>query len=1433
DPDKSKLIQQQLVLLLHAHKCQRRENANGEQACALPYCRTMKNVLTHMTSCTAGKTCQIAHCASSRQIITHWKNCHRNDCPVCLPLKHASDNRRNPAGKYLTSISVVGGGNMAPNTNMTAPSTLNAVPQGSGNVSETTFKRAVDALGLSNRPQPPVPPSATTTLNQQNQNNALQAIIGPGGMAQPPTMTAASSEALQNIAMTSQMTKDWHQDVTQDLRNHLVHKLVQAIFPTPDPTALKDTRMKNLVAYARKVEGDMYETANSREEYYHLLAEKIYKIQKELDEKRQQRIRSGQPGPPGPPGVPQPRANAPQNGPLSGFNAAESLGLTNLVPGLNNLFNHQQQQQLLQGSQVNPMAPRMPGNQQLMSPPLSQQLQNNSQSQQLMQQTGQGGQPPSSVSQIHQSLSKILTPQNQTPTSTVQSNSLNQASAQSATGLPQQQSQQQQQSGSGKQQNQSLGGLMGPGSVPNGTQLGQGGPTSVGKTLPVATSPAPVVSTASSSINHVSLAYYLLYVNSMEVKKEIKTEPTSNSLSSLLSSPSKDMSSTTNADPPSSVSNGTGVKTEIKNEPGVVKTEPSEAMDTTSAPPSVTPKPEGGSEGTTVAEADTKPDTEDSSQGAPSTPVPTAPKSKKNTVESRLLKIFNSVFSVFKPDELRQALMPTLEKLYRQDPESLPFRQPVDPVQLQIPDYYDIVTKPIDLSTIKRKLDTGQYNDPWEYVDDVWLMFENAWVYNRKTSRVYKFCSKLAEVFESEIDSVMQSLGYCCGHKYTFSPQVLCCYGKQLCTIPRDSMYRSYQNRYVFCERCFQEIQGDEVELSDDPTQVATRIKKDQFTLQKNDQMDYEQFVNCIECGRKHHVICALWFEPIWPTYTCDNCLKAKGMKRKENRFSAKKLPTTKMGNFLENRVNNYLKKKDVGAGDVSIRVLSSSDKIVEVKPGMKSKFPDEVPDSFPYRSKAMFAFEEIDGVDVCFFGMHVQEYGSECQMPNTRRVYISYLDSVHFFQPRHLRTAVYHEILIGYLEYAKNMGYTVAHIWACPPSEGDDYIFHCHPPEQKIPKPKRLQDWYKKMLDKAIIERVCTDYKDILKDAIENNFQSATEMAYFEGDFWPNVVEESIKELNQEEEEKKKREEAQAAAAEAEAADCNDEAEGSNKGRNKKAYKSKNNQRKVAKKSNVPQGSNDLTNKLYQTMEKHKEVFFVIRLHPQQNPPGMPQIRDLDPLCSCELMDGRDSFLTLAREKHYEFSSFRRAKYSTLAMLYELHNQGKDAFCYTCNECKNHVETRYHCSVCEDFDLCVNCYKKVTHPHRMDKLGFDLDDGSYSGEKQENPQESRRQSIQRCIQSLVHACQCRDANCRLPSCTKMKRIVHHTKTCKRKTNGGCPICKQLIALCCYHAKHCNEGKCQVPFCTHLKHKLRHQQLQQRLQQAQLLRRRMAIMTAT
>lgn len=285
-------------------------------------------------------------------------------------------------------------------------------------------------------------------------------------------------------------------------------------------------------------------------------------------------------------------------------------------------------------------------------------------------------------------------------------------------------------------------------------------------------------------------------------------------------------------------------------------------------------------------------------------------------------------------------------------------------------------------------------------------------------------------------------------------------------------------------------------------------------------------------------------------------------------------------------------------------------------------------------------------------------------------------------------------------------------------------------------------------------------------------------------------------------------------------------------------------------------QWEQELTSRIYATMEKHKEVFFVIRLHPQSAVSALEATTDSDALISCDLMDGRDAFLTLAREKHYEFSSLRRAKYSSVALLYELHNSTNGGFVYTCNKCKRHVgDTRYHCTVCEDFDLCASCHKVEPHPHEMEKVGdifgSSESDGAmggaggssagYSGGAgaTNSPGESRRLSIQRCIQSLVHACQCRDANCRLPSCHKMKCVVKHAKTCKRKgpanaqgASGNCPICKQLIALCCYHAKNCNEAKCTVPYCLNIKAKLKQQQLQQRFQQQQILRRRIANMNS-
>ena len=118
----------------------------------------------------------------------------------------------------------------------------------------------------------------------------------------------------------------------------------------------------------------------------------------------------------------------------------------------------------------------------------------------------------------------------------------------------------------------------------------------------------------------------------------------------------------------------------------------------------------------------------------------------------------------------------------------------------------------------------------------------------------------------------------------------------------------------------------------------------------------------------------------------------------------------------------------------------------------------------------------------------------------------------------------------------------------------------------------------------------------------------------------------------------------------------------------------------------------------------------------------------DPDSAMPCELMDGRDAFLTTAREKHLEFSSLRRCKFSTQTLLYELHTQNQDKFVYTCNSCSKSVETRYHCQKCEDFDLCTKCYESEGHIHKMEKLTGSLLDGG--GESGDGDQQDQRKVI-------------------------------------------------------------------------------------------------------
>ncbi|XP_029946339.1 bromodomain-containing protein 4 isoform X2 [Salarias fasciatus] len=77
-----------------------------------------------------------------------------------------------------------------------------------------------------------------------------------------------------------------------------------------------------------------------------------------------------------------------------------------------------------------------------------------------------------------------------------------------------------------------------------------------------------------------------------------------------------------------------------------------------------------------------------------------------------------------------------------------PFYKPVDVDALGLHDYHDIIKHPMDLSTIKLKLENRQYREPQEFAADVRLMFSNCYKYNPPDHEVVAMARKLQDVFE-------------------------------------------------------------------------------------------------------------------------------------------------------------------------------------------------------------------------------------------------------------------------------------------------------------------------------------------------------------------------------------------------------------------------------------------------------------------------------------------------------------------------------------------------------------------------------------------------------------------------------------------------------------------------------------------------------------
>ncbi|CAJ0586337.1 unnamed protein product, partial [Mesorhabditis spiculigera] len=78
------------------------------------------------------------------------------------------------------------------------------------------------------------------------------------------------------------------------------------------------------------------------------------------------------------------------------------------------------------------------------------------------------------------------------------------------------------------------------------------------------------------------------------------------------------------------------------------------------------------------------------------------------------------------------------------------FYYPVDVERLGLVDYYDIVTQPIDLSTIRKKLDYRQYVNADEFMADLQLMLDNCFKYNPPFDMVHQAGRQLEKFIKEQ-----------------------------------------------------------------------------------------------------------------------------------------------------------------------------------------------------------------------------------------------------------------------------------------------------------------------------------------------------------------------------------------------------------------------------------------------------------------------------------------------------------------------------------------------------------------------------------------------------------------------------------------------------------------------------------------------------------
>lgn len=101
-----------------------------------------------------------------------------------------------------------------------------------------------------------------------------------------------------------------------------------------------------------------------------------------------------------------------------------------------------------------------------------------------------------------------------------------------------------------------------------------------------------------------------------------------------------------------------------------------------------------------------------------------------------------------------QFVLKTMNRYLMRHNYAWPFHTPVDAIKLNLPDYHKIITRPMDLGTIKKRLENCWYNSVQECIDDFDLMFNNCYTYNKDGEDVVLMARTLHNLLKEKLEQM-------------------------------------------------------------------------------------------------------------------------------------------------------------------------------------------------------------------------------------------------------------------------------------------------------------------------------------------------------------------------------------------------------------------------------------------------------------------------------------------------------------------------------------------------------------------------------------------------------------------------------------------------------------------------------------------------------